>query len=1036
MVTKIIFVIRKFYIAPVVLCALFGATACVDLEQIIFSGKNRFQSDFPSETVVTESGKGVSIDGDNRGTVSPATSSNDKSPKTGSSGTSDKQTLSPERAIEEADVVQIDGNKLYALSRWSGLSIIDLSTRDKLRILGHFDNIREAEPFEMYIRDQVVLIMFSGWGEYSLNEDTSEYSYVQTSKVLALDVTDPAAIQQVGSFDIPGSISDSRVVGDVAYIVGYQNGDCWRCQQNQPLTSVVSLDIANPRQIKKVDELRYFDDDNEWGWNRRSIAVTTERIYVAGIEYGQNGPVGSTIKVVDITDPLGYLAEGADIQAAGQVSSRWQMDEYEGVLRVISQPPQWDLSMPPAVQTFRMISSKEVAILGKTELKLPRPEQLQSVRFDGPRAYAVSFERVDPLFTIDLSDPALPIQKGELEMPGFLYYMEPRGDRLIGLGFDQGSELGAITVSLFNVSDLSQPTMIGRVNFGGNWAWLSEDQDRIHKVFRVFDEIGLILVPYSGSANSTDACRQENNGVQLVDFTKDSLKLRGNATSTDETRRALLHDSRLLTVSDQSVRAFNIDDRDRPIQTASLTIAQYVSRMVPLSSGVVARISESYGSGIPTIDFVPQADVEKPEAALSTVSLADALGTESGCHSYFSIQETFVEGNALFILYQTERTTADSYAYWMGVMSIDAGDASNPRILSNVQWDLGPDWWIEGASNSYGLEMPWTPAVRTRNAIAFTEASYYNSETEQSYDTPRRRFRIVDISDPAQLQAGTLAIADTDTYSSILAEGDLLLVSRYEPIENNRDAVRFYLDRIDLSEPARPRRLLPVNIPGSMVSYDSENLRALTSDLLRVETLQTTQEACSAQFANYKFADDDWNTPEGTCTGYRMRIHLVSIEGNNATLVNSYQLPENRRINGWNMGEDVLFAALGTGNYYGGPRYYCKGTSCGGSAGQQPQEILVLSGFSGDSLDATVTAINAQGWSGWSWAPRIYASGKRATVVGDRELAVLNAVDPQHPAVEMIEPYYSGYISDLDMTSNAILLSLGTEGAQLISLSQ
>ena len=39
----------------------------------------------------------------------------------------------------------------------------------------------------------------------------------------------------------------------------------------------MSLDVANPRAIRKVDELHYEDVDNDWGWNRRSITVTTER---------------------------------------------------------------------------------------------------------------------------------------------------------------------------------------------------------------------------------------------------------------------------------------------------------------------------------------------------------------------------------------------------------------------------------------------------------------------------------------------------------------------------------------------------------------------------------------------------------------------------------------------------------------------------------------------------------------------------------------------------------------------------------------
>lgn len=75
--------------------------------------------------------------------------------------------------------------------------------------------------------------MFTGWGQYVALEDGS-YDWVSTSKLVALDVQDPADIQQLGSFDVPGSISDSRMVGDVLYVVGHEDGYCWRCERDKP----------------------------------------------------------------------------------------------------------------------------------------------------------------------------------------------------------------------------------------------------------------------------------------------------------------------------------------------------------------------------------------------------------------------------------------------------------------------------------------------------------------------------------------------------------------------------------------------------------------------------------------------------------------------------------------------------------------------------------------------------------------------------------------------------------------------------------
>jgi uncharacterized secreted protein with C-terminal beta-propeller domain len=64
--------------------------------------------------------------------------------------------------------------------------------------------------------------------------------------------------------------------------------------------------------------------------------------------------------------------------------------------------------------------------LGSTAMHIPANESLRSVRFDGPRGYAITAEQMDPLFTLDLSDPTEPKQVGELEMPGWVYHGSPR----------------------------------------------------------------------------------------------------------------------------------------------------------------------------------------------------------------------------------------------------------------------------------------------------------------------------------------------------------------------------------------------------------------------------------------------------------------------------------------------------------------------------------------------------------------------------------------------------------------------------------
>ena len=344
---------------------------------------------------------------------------------TSSSGSSGAPTANPdpERLISEADIIQVNDNKLYALSRYSGLSVIDIAQQDQLSLLGHHES--SAEPFEMYLKGNIIYALYNSWGQSVFDAETNTWSWVQSSRIEALNISNPADIQVIGTFDLPGRISDTRIVGDVLYAVTFEDGYCWGCQPERT-TTVTSLNVANPASIGIVDQLYYGDSDPfGYGW-QRSVSATTERLYIAGIEWDGTGEGHSNIQVVDISDPAGQLVEGTSVVAKGQIESRWQMDEHEGVLRVVSQPGVWWTNGVPTVQTFSVNSSQDIVPLGTLDLTLPMPERLRSARFDGTRAFAVTAVQTDPLFTIDLSNPAAPAQLGEVEIPGFIYHIEPR----------------------------------------------------------------------------------------------------------------------------------------------------------------------------------------------------------------------------------------------------------------------------------------------------------------------------------------------------------------------------------------------------------------------------------------------------------------------------------------------------------------------------------------------------------------------------------------------------------------------------------
>ena len=86
-------------------------------------------------------------------------------------------------------------------------------------------------------------------------------------------------------------------------------------------------------------------------------------------------------------------------------------------------------------------------------------EDVRSVRYIDEKAYIVTFEKTDPLYTITLSDRTNPMIEDALEIPGFSMYMHPLTDRyLVGIGYD-AVDMGSyslfqgIQVSLFDIAD-------------------------------------------------------------------------------------------------------------------------------------------------------------------------------------------------------------------------------------------------------------------------------------------------------------------------------------------------------------------------------------------------------------------------------------------------------------------------------------------------------------------------------------------------------------------------------------------------------
>ncbi|WP_084961738.1 beta-propeller domain-containing protein [Thermoactinospora rubra] len=153
-----------------------------------------------------------------------------------------------------------------------------------------------------------------------------------------------------------------------------------------------------------------------------------------------------------------YVASG---KVPGRLLNQYSLSEHDGHLRVATTQAT-STSSSSGVYVFRadtMAKVGEVTGLGKGE-------RIYSVRFMGPVGYVVTFRQVDPLYTLDLRDPAAPRAVGELKITGYSAYLHPAGEgRLIGVGqeaTEEGRTRGT-QISLFDVSDPAGPRRLSQM---------------------------------------------------------------------------------------------------------------------------------------------------------------------------------------------------------------------------------------------------------------------------------------------------------------------------------------------------------------------------------------------------------------------------------------------------------------------------------------------------------------------------------------------------------------------------------------------
>lgn len=811
----------------------------------------------------------------------------------------------PEREVVEPDVIRRDGNRLYLLNQYRGLTIADLDSQAVLSQTPTY-----GHPRDLYLEGNRAYVLVSYAHEIQVEASIIRVAY--GSKLYVLNVEDPRNVSLEGTFLFDGDLVDSRRVGNVLYAVCsdytlYENeGDAVVSTEaaytSYGATWAVSINIADPHQIYQADAESFSGYGN-------LIQATNYALFVAANDYNGNS---SLITYVDISDPEGQITVRGSAVAPGNMADRFKMDAWNGALRVVTNT--WWPDRHTYITTFDITRPDVLTQLGQTALASASGESVYATRFDGPLAYVVTYLTVDPLFVVDLSDPSAPVVAGELKIPGWSTHIEPRGDRLIALGVDDQNGR-RVMVSLFDVSNPAAPLRLDYVSFGEGWSWSSAYDDV--KAFTVLED--MILVPFSGW---NEASGGGYDRLQFLSYTRTDLDVKGSVDVQGSVVRSFEYGNRFYAVTQEHLAVIDGGNEAAPQVANTLALAENVTDILPLPNGWEVEVILRQNAG----DTLLRAK----DFASSTTAGEIAVPAAS-------VSGAFAWNNAVVVtapVYQYEPEYRAFYKAWL----VDFSDATSPALLDEWTADLEPYWggwwWDQGiipmedavAPAAFDKVMGYYPYYYSATPSVFLAGDYLVLRGTRSSGgwwfidgTVRDMLAIIDLADADGLRYVDF---EEENIHSLASVDSMLYITSYDEVAAGENAYcAYYLQMLNPYDLSRGPR---INIPGVFKH------KIPGTDFLVLEDMQYT--------------------PEG---GTHNVLRSVALSSNSAELMDSVDFGEGS----WEYtcdGFDICFAGIPySGGYYG----YDTPVAMESGAGS----MTVDSGLTDDLYKVGVYALSGQG---------------------------------------------------------------------------
>lgn len=376
--------------------------------------------------------------------------------------------------VDESDIAKIDGSYIYTVE---DKYIVITDIRDgKLKEVTRFlpkDCGTADRVMEIYVDgDQLILVVQCY--ETSLEEDSAfcyEMNGKSTTQIQVYSIVDRKNPEFEGRLIQDGYYNTSRKIGDIVYlftqyymtsdVVGYVekeytsvipkvNGEKVAAGEIYlPESSGESGILVSSLDVNKPDKVL---DSKLVISGYAQTYISKDALYLYEEDY--DGAMITNIAKFALDE--GRISGVAAVAVRGYVRDTFAINASDGYLRVLTT----DYSTEDEMNALYILD-ENMKLTGQLTGIAPG-EEIYAARFMGNTGYFVTYRNTDPLFTVDLSDPAKPEIIGELKVTGFSEYLHFWDDtHLLGIGYESDENTGSIEnikLSMFNIENPGEVT--------------------------------------------------------------------------------------------------------------------------------------------------------------------------------------------------------------------------------------------------------------------------------------------------------------------------------------------------------------------------------------------------------------------------------------------------------------------------------------------------------------------------------------------------------------------------------------------------